>query len=271
MVQERRSILSSHRNLAREGRISWFLELVAALLLACVAEPATSQIAPDQMMDGKLRGQQLVSKNELLTPAKALKATDRARKDLLRGRQDSARKEIQEALDIAPHCALALSLQGIVRYEDKDYVQASQSFQQSINEDPTLVASYLGLGSIFIRQGRFREALIPLDRADALLPSSWFSHYQTAIAYLGLRDSVRALKEIGNAEPFAENDAEKRSGVALLRGMAYLQLKNYGVAKESFQQAVKVSPNGAYAPIAHNKLEQLKVVIEKADSLQVGH
>jgi tetratricopeptide (TPR) repeat protein len=257
MTEEARSILSDGYNLMRDTRINWFLTVLAVLLLVWIAEPGLSQAAPNQIADQSFRAQRLVSKNQLLTPEKALKATARAREDLLRGRGESARKEIQRALDISPHCALALSLQGIVSYQDKDYAEAIRAFQRSINEDPTLGAPYVGLGAVLIIQRRFREALVPLDRAVALLPDAWLPHYQTALAHLGLGESASALKEIADGEHFAGDDAERSSGFAYLRGVAYLQLKDSATAKKSLQQAVKCSPKGAYAPLAQKRLEQL--------------
>jgi tetratricopeptide (TPR) repeat protein len=257
MTEEARSILSNRRGLTRDARISGFLEVLAALLLVGIVEPGLAQVASNQIADQSFRAQQLVSKNQLLTPEKALKAAARAREDLLRGREEPARKEIQRALDIAPHCAVALALQGVAQYHDKDYAEASRSFQRSIEEDPTLGAAYLGLAGVFMTQGRFREALIPLDRAEALLPDSWFAHFQAALAHLGLGETVSGLKEVANAEDFPGADAERRSGFGLLRGIAYLQLKDYGAAKEQLQKAVKCNPNGSYAPLARKNLEQL--------------
>jgi tetratricopeptide (TPR) repeat protein len=256
MTDEARSIFSNRRNSIRRARIAWFLG-VLAFLLFWIAAPGLSQVESNQIADRSFRSQQLVSKNQLLTPEKALEATARARENLLHGRGESARKEIQRALKISPHCALALALQGIAQYQDKDYSEASRAFQRAIEEDPTLATAYLGLGAVFIIQGRFREALIPLDRSVALLPDSWFPHFQTAVAHLGLGETVSGLKEIANAEHFPGADAERRSGFALLRGVADLQLKDYGAAKESLQQAVRCNPNGAYAPLARKRLEEL--------------
>jgi tetratricopeptide (TPR) repeat protein len=258
MTEEARSILSNRPGLKRDALISGFLEVLAALILVGIVEPGLAQVESNQIADQSFRAQQIVSKNQLLTPEKALKAATRAREDLLRGRGEPARKEIQRALDIAPHCAVALALQGIAQYQDKDYAESSRAFQRSIEEDPTLGAAYLGLGAVFIIQGRFRDALIPLDRAVALLPDTWFPHFQIAVAHLGLGEAVSGLKEIANAEHFPGADAERRSGFALLRGMADLQLKDYGAAKEQLQEAVKCSPNGSYAPLARKRLEQLR-------------
>jgi tetratricopeptide (TPR) repeat protein len=147
------------------GRAQTVTGAVTGTVTDWIAEPGLPQVASNQIVDQSSRAQQMVSKNQLLTPEKALKATARAREDLLRGREESARKEIQRALDISPPCASTLALQGIVQYQDMDYAEASRAFQRSIDEDPTLGAAYLGLGDVFIIQSRFREALIPLDRA----------------------------------------------------------------------------------------------------------
>jgi len=264
MNQEDRSIWSYGRNLTREARISWFLRVLSVLLLVWIVEPGLSQVSSNQIVDQNSPSRYVVSKNQLLTPEKALKATYRAREDLLHGKHESARKEIQRALDISPHCALALSLHGIVSYQDKDDAEAARAFQRSIDEDPTFGAAYLGLGTVLISEGRFREALIPLDRAVSQLPDSWLTHFQIAFAHLSLRESVSGLKEIGNAERFAGNDEEARSGLAYLRGVAYLQLNNSVAARESLQQAVGSSPNGAYAPLARKSLEQLNPFVEKS-------
>lgn len=62
---------------------------------------------------------------------------------------ESAHEEIQRALDIDPHSSLGLALEGIVRFQDRDYTKASYAFQRSIYEDLTLGTANLGLGIVF--------------------------------------------------------------------------------------------------------------------------
>ena len=93
--------------------------------------------------------QQFVSTNQLLTPEKAQKATERARDALLRGRYEEAQKQVTRALEICPNCAIALTLQGIMKIEGKNYAEAAQTFRQAINADPTLGVAYLGLGQAY--------------------------------------------------------------------------------------------------------------------------
>jgi len=82
---------------------------------------------------------------------KAQKATERARDALLRGRYEEAQKQVTRALEICPNCAIALTLQGIMKIEGKNYAEAAQTFRQAINADPTLGVAYLGLGQLTIR------------------------------------------------------------------------------------------------------------------------
>ena len=249
--------MSYERNCLRDLRITWFFELLAVLWLVWTVEPGLSQVVPNQIPEQNPHAKYLVSKNQLLTPEKALKAADRARQDLLHGRQESARKEVQRALDIYPDCAVALTLQGILSAHDKQYAEAAHSFQRSIEEDPTLGAAYLGLGDVYTNQGRFREALVPLDRASALLPNSWVTYFETAMAHLGLGESTAGLKQIAYAERLAGADELKRAGVAYLRGVAYMQLNDLSAAKQSLQEAIKRSPKGVYATLAEKRLDKL--------------
>lgn len=242
--------------LMRNVQINWFCALLVIPFVWTV-KPCLSQVTPNQIPVQNIWSQYLVSKNQLLTPEKALKATDRAREDLWKGRKESARKEVQRALAVAPHCALALNLQGIMGLEDRDYTEAVHAFQQSINEDPTLGPAYLGLGIAFAAEGRFREALIPLDRAAALLPGSWITYFETALARLGLHESLTGLRQIAYAERFAGADVQKISAVAYLRGVAYLQLNDLSSAKEFLLQAVQRDPNGTYAVLAQRSLNSL--------------
>ena len=60
--------LSNSCTLTRDARISWFLGVLVLLLLGWIAKPGISQVASNQIVDQSFRKQQLVSKNQLLTP-----------------------------------------------------------------------------------------------------------------------------------------------------------------------------------------------------------
>ena len=79
---------------------------------------------------------------------------------------------------------MALNIQGAVILSRANYADAGRDFQQAIDADPALGQAYLGLGMVYTSQGRFKEALAPLDRAAASLPGSWLVHFESALGKL---------------------------------------------------------------------------------------
>jgi tetratricopeptide (TPR) repeat protein len=194
-------------------------------------QPAHSQIDSHSFPAHNSPAQQVVSKNQLLTPEKVQKAMARARERFLHGRYESAQKEIQRALDICPHCASALTFQGVLNLQGHNYPEAARSFQRAIDEDPAAGPAYLGIGVVYNAQARFKEALVVFDRAAPFLPDTWLLPFECALAHLGVGESTAGLREISHAEGLAGSDPAKLSGVAFLHGVAESQLKEYDRAK----------------------------------------
>ena len=196
----------------------------------------------------------------MLTPEKALRATDRARKELSHGHLDSAQRKVSQALDIAPHCALALFIQGMIHGQMGHFDQAAKYLQEAINNDPTLGSAYLGLGMVFVDQGQFKNALTPLDRATALLPTAWIVYLENAAAHLGLGDTKRALEQAALADRFAQSDRHGKSGVSLLRALVQRRLQDLPREKSYLIQAISCDPHGPYALLAKKELERFEPI-----------
>ena len=229
---------------------------MAAMVASCALR-ASAQIDSTEFMRVSPSTQPSVSANQLLTPEKAQKATERAREALLRGRYEEAQKQVTRALEICPNCAIALTLQGIMKIEGKNYAEAAQTFQQAINADPTLGAAYLGLGQAYNSLGRFKEALAPLARLDAILPGAWDAHCETAVAHLGMGESEAALQDIMRAERARRVYRQSRSALSYLRAIARLQMNDYRRAKGDLEEVIEQDPKGEYAMRSRQLLEQL--------------
>jgi tetratricopeptide (TPR) repeat protein len=242
--------------------------ILFATLLSFSPGITPAQIQPSQLVDTRTPTQQSVSVNQLLTPEKARRATEKARQEVVRGHFESALAEAGRALEIFPRCAIALSIQGSVHLSRANYAEAGHSFQQAIDADPGLGIAYLGLGMALTSQGRFNDALIPLDRAAAFLPSSWMVHFEAALAHLGVGEPEAALSEIRYAERFMGGDAQKRAGVSYLRGVANIELKDMGEAKADLNESLKRDPNGIYAVLARARLDQID---SSGDNQQIAH
>lgn len=240
----------------RSHAITSSLTASAVLAILALATEMFPQSGSSPFVTRDLSVQNTISANQLLTPKKALQAVESARNHLLAGHVDQAQKEVARALEISPHCALALTLRGSIQIEERQFKDAGVDFQDALEADPALGAAYLGLAMSLIGQRRFRNALVPLDRATSLLPGSWLVYYEAAIAHLGLGDADAALTQINYAERFTKMDPERKSGTAYLRGVAYIHLGDHDRAKKHFENAVAFDPNGAYASLAGRHLEQ---------------
>lgn len=240
-----------------DSRAKRICHLLGAALLAFVVQSAYSQIDSTSFPDQKSPVQELVSKNQLLTPEKAQKAMDRAREHFLHGRYETAQKEIQRALDICPHCARAHTLQGVLHLQDGNYPEAARSFQRAIDLDPASGSAYLGIGMVYNTQGRFKDALVPLDRAAPYLSGTWLLHFESALAHLGVGESMAGLKDLAQAQGLAGRDPAKLSGVAYLHGVVQSQLKDYDGATKFLEEAIKREPNGTFATLAKTRLQRL--------------
>jgi len=189
-------------------RITAMVPVLGAMLLIGAVECAYCQV---DLVDrpGRLSATQgVVSKNQLLIPEKAQKAMDRAQVDFLHRRYESAQRDVQRALQIYPHCALAFTFQGILDLRDGNVLEAAEAFQRAINEDPASGSAYIGLGIILNTQSRFRDAIALFDRAAPFSQGSWLRDFESALAHLGVQEYDAALKDITRAERLAGSDPE---------------------------------------------------------------
>jgi tetratricopeptide (TPR) repeat protein len=252
------SIFADTRHFVLGTGIWRAVRIFGAALLALAVKSAPCQVdsvgLPAQVPTAE---RMVVSKNQLRTPQKAQQAIERAQEDFLHARYDSAQRDVQRALDICPHYALAYTFQGIINLRSGNNAEAASAFQRAINEDPSAGSAYLGMGIVFNRQGRFREAIVPLDRAAPLLASSWLLHFESTWAHLGIGDSAAGLRDATSAEVLAESDPEKLAGVAYLRGVAHFQMRDYDAASRYFKEAVQHDPKGTFATLAKERAQQI--------------
>lgn len=239
--------------------------LLGIALFIAFVEFASCQVDPPRFgAQVPLANRFVVSKNQLLTPGKAEKAIDRAREELLRGHLESAQKEIRRALDICPHCALASTIQGLLYLQSNNLVGSANAFQRAIDEDPTSGAAFLGLAIAYNNQGRFREAIVPLDRAAPLIPDSWLLHFESAIAHLNIGEGTVSVTQITLAERLSGSDPDKLSRVALVQGVARIQLKEFASAETYLEEAIRRDPGGVVSTMAKERLAQLRVKLSRA-------
>ena len=260
------STFSGARNCLLSFQGKRICHLLGAALMVLAMQPAHSQVDSNSFPVQNSPAEQLVSKNQLLAPEKAQKAMARASEHFLHGRYESAQKEIQRALDICPHCASALTFEGVLNLQSHNYPEAARSFQQAIDEDPAAGPAYLGIGVVYNAQARFKEALAVFDRAAPFLPDSWLLPFECALAHLGVGESMAGLREMSHAEGLAGSDPAKLSGVAYLHGVAEFQLKHYDAATQFFEEAIKHDPKGTFARLAKEHLDRITPLLAERNN-----
>ena len=231
------------------------------MFVVCCAEAVCAQSDALQFANEGAQGQQFVSTNQLLAPRKARQATDRAREDILRGRLDAAQKELSRALDMAPHYAVALAMQGAVNLQTGKIDAAAKAFEDALEQDQTLGAAYVGSAVVLIARDKYKDALIPLERAASLLPGSWYVHIEAGMANLGIGNTEAALKEAEGAERCAGPDPERRSGTSYLRGMVYSVMKDSARANKYLAETIARDPGGFYAALARRRANEFQFAV----------
>jgi len=82
-----------------------------------------------------------------------------------------ARAAALKAIDLDASQAFAHYVMGLVQFNhDWDWAAASASFQHAIDIDPNSPDAHAGYGELLTAEGRFREALVEMQRARALDP-----------------------------------------------------------------------------------------------------
>ena len=236
------------------------------LFVAAIAASFTLPTAAQNDFSGLLRQDtstsHTISVNQLLTPDKALRSASRARQFLFRGQIDKAQKEITTALHQSPNYAVALDIQAVIHLHTGDLDAAAREFQAAINADPAIGQAYIGLGILLIARKQYKQALIPLDRAESLLPNIWIVYFETAIADLATGNLDASLKQIRYAESFAAPDPGRKSGTAFVRALVSIKLRDFKTATRFMLDAIKFDPHGRYAPSAQVKIDQMKPLLD---------
>lgn len=245
-------------NLRKKGKLGSLLAaIVTSSGLMAAAQVNQAGMMPERGAADQLQAQRFVSTNALRAPDKAQVAVQHAREALMRGRDAEAGKDLERALKMYPDYALALQLRGVISMRSNRLEEACADFQQAIHSDPNLGAAYLALGAVYNRLGHFNDATLLLNRATAMLPTSWFVHYQSAVAYLGAGKIEAAWQAISKAADSLPDQPSSRSAIFYIKARVQVELGNYQDAKVALKQAVNEDPQGEFAQLALQSLDRL--------------
>ncbi len=195
-----------------------------------------------------------VSVAQMLVPDRAQKEYRKAHQAFVAGKNAEALQFLDNALQIAPEFAAALTLRGIIEMDELHLADAEESLQQAIHHDPSDGAAFLALGVVYNHEGRYDDAMNASQRGVSLSPRSWQGYFEMAKAAIGQGMYEKGLQFARQAEKMGGNGF---AGLHLVEAYALVPLKLYRDAKCELQAYLSRSPKDGTAKQAQNLLAQV--------------
>ena len=137
--------------------------------------------------------------------------------------------------------------------------EAQSSFMSALAIDKTSAAAYYGLGQVALSKRNYAEAVNYFQKSLDLAPAANRIHYSLAMAYRGLGDAEKAKLHLAQqgtvgvrvADPLFDGLQELVQGarVHLIRGRMALEATRYAEAVTEFRQAVAANPDSVTAHV----------------------
>jgi Flp pilus assembly protein TadD len=151
-----------------------------------------------------------------------------------------------------------------VLLRDNRPVDAEKAFREVLKEDPKNPEVWDGLGLSLLMQGRFRDALQPLDKAVALAPENGSYRNNRGVARMEIGDYELAAEDFTVAERSPNSD--DRLSATINRGRLQQRQGNYRAAVEEFTLALARDPQSFIAllgrGIAHESMGEYEKAAE---------
>lgn len=173
------------------------------------------------------------------------------------GDAEMAERDYQRALIFDPTNGPALLRLGNLELTLDRLDAAKQDFSREISQRNPSAAALTGLGKVALFEREYSVALKYFSEALAREPKASSIHYQLAMTYRGLGDTVHMQEQLqarGDVEPAIQDpllnevDALKHGMFGLLeRGSAAMHDNNFAEAIAIYRQMVRLDPSDAIA------------------------
>ena len=197
-----------------------------------------------------------ISVKQLRVPEKAVSLLGKARQAISKNHLDRAAHYLAKALTVYPHYAEALALRAVLELQGSHFQQAEADANHAIQSDPDYGVGYLVMGAALNCQRKYQDALLPLERAEALAPAAWQGYFESSKALLQLGKYQDALQQVNRA--MALEKAGNHPELHLMKGYAYAGLHTYDAALGELQQYLTQDPGGPYAEDARASLAKIR-------------
>ncbi len=196
----------------------------------------------------------MISVAHILVPESAKNLYRKAYAAFTDGNNDEAESLVDQALQIEPHFADALSLRGLLDVQKQDLEEAQQYLEAAIHVDPAYSPAYIALGAVYNHEGRFDDALRASQRGISLSPRSWQAYFEMAKASVSKGMYQKALQFARQAQRLGGNGF---AGLHLVKACALYPMKLYKDARYEIQAAIAREPKGTSAKQAQALLAEI--------------
>src|SRR5581483_6353270 len=182
-----------------------------------------------------------VSAADAAVPDKAKKELEKGQKEARKGKIAAALQMFQNLASHYPKFALAWIELGRLQAQQSDPSSARNSFREALSVDQKLVAPYVELSQLALRDGRWQELTETTGRLLEIAPSSypqfWFFN---AVGNYNLHDFERAEKSL--LRGLALDQQHHFPKMEYLMGLVLETKHDYNGAAERFANYLKFAP-----------------------------
>lgn len=148
--------------------------------------------------------------------------------------------------------------------------EAMDAFKKAISLNPQMLPAYVDIGSIYIMQKRYDEAIKILQQGNKINPNNSHLHNNLGIAYEKL-DEKKAIQEFKQSINLNPNNAEPYWNLARI----YTKQQNFNEAIKLLEKIIEINPKSILAYnnlgglyIKLNKNKEATAILEKAIKIE---
>jgi tetratricopeptide (TPR) repeat protein len=200
-----------------------------------------------------------VSTTTASAPKDAMKAFDKARSELLDGKQDRAQKDLEKAVQVYPQFAEAWYQLGRIQEASKKD-EAANSFTKAIVADPKFILPYERLAPLAAQAGKWQE-LVDYTAHELELnprgnPQTW---YYNALG--NVKTGKMDVAEVSAEKALAMDPLHTQPNTEQLLAVILAGKQDYAGALQHLRNCLTYLPAGPNADIIKQQIAQLETVV----------
>lgn len=187
-------------------------------------------------------------------PAAAREEFERGREALTKKDQQEAITHLRKAVSLYPSFFDADLLLATAYVDSREWSKAEVVLQHALELKPESAPALISLGEVYWRQRRLRESEETLLAGLKLDDKSWHGHFTLARLYWEMGDIKKAGAPLGKTLQLKPDFAEAH----LLAGNVLLKVNQQQRALLEYEEYLKLSPKGEFAPQARELVQKLQ-------------